>query len=117
MAIKFADIASGMTLYDRHRHKMGNTTMTDLGEWPVKILSVDQFGAEVVWNGNSHRPSFWPRRRLERLYTWSMYDPDEAVVEKSEMLGRVIRVRRLPAAERKRRKAERDAKAASKETP
>jgi hypothetical protein len=114
MAIKFEKIKSGMVLYDRHRHRMGNTTMTDLGEWPVRILTVDQFGAEVVWNGNSHRPERWARRRLERLYDWSMDDPDEAVVERSSVMRIVLRVRRLPAAERKRLKAERDAASTTK---
>lgn len=83
--------------------------MTELGEWPVRILELKHGGAEVVWNDNSHRPQWWPRNRLERLYDWSMDDPDEAEATRSETLRRVIRVRRLSAAERKERKADREA--------
>lgn len=72
MAIKFEKIEPGMTLYDRHRERMGNTTMTRMGEWPVKIISVDteRRTAQVSWNGN--RAETWRENRLRRLYRTKM---------------------------------------------
>lgn len=105
MSIKFEKIHAGMTLYDRHRHVMGNTTMTDLGEWPVRVLEVDAANgcATVSWNGN--RPETWCRRRLVKLWTWSMYDETEC--ERTEgWLGRTTRVRRLSKKEREARQAQ-----------
>lgn len=75
--IKFEKIQPGMTLYDRHAYKMGNTTMRTLGQWTVSIIDVDPEtqSANVRWNGNS--PRRWPRHSLEKLYVWSMYDAAE----------------------------------------
>lgn len=86
MAIKYEKIQPGMVLYDRHRHGVGNTTMTALGEWKVYVRSLVSAdaqnprgaGAMVSWNGNPEQ--FWPRKRLEKLYSWSMYDSTECRV-------------------------------------
>ena len=66
--IKFERITAGMTLRDVHRHKLGNTTMSELGDWPVYVVSVDTKTrtAVVQWNGN--REEVWSARKLERLY-------------------------------------------------
>lgn len=66
--IKFEKIKPGMELLDVHSHSVGNTTMTALGCWTVKILAVDDFEktAVVSWNGNAAQ--IWRRARLERLY-------------------------------------------------
>lgn len=95
MAIKFEKIQAGMTLYDRHRHGMGNTTMTDLGEWQVRVLRVvgEERKALVSWNGNAE--VWWPAHRLSQLYSWSMYDPGVEV--KRGLLGRIISVKRIKA--------------------
>lgn len=88
--MKFEKLKAGMVLYDRHKTIAGNTTMRVLGEWPVQILSVDAAtrSAEVVWNGNSHRPATWYERRLAKLKDWSMWDEDRA--ERVEgMLGTI----------------------------
>lgn len=68
MAIKFDLIEPGMTLLDIHSEKMGNTTMSELGSWPVKIISVDKLKRTAVasWNGNP--PETWYARDLQRLY-------------------------------------------------
>lgn len=66
--IAFEKIKVGMALLDIHRHKVGNVAgMTRLGCWDVYVVEVRSDGAMVRWNGNS--PQFWPRRRLEKLYT------------------------------------------------
>jgi hypothetical protein len=82
--IKFEKIQPGMTLYERRREQAGNTTMRVLGEWPVRILSVDPElrCAKVVWNGNDHRPCTYFERDLCKLYTWSMYDSKVAEVKR-----------------------------------
>ena len=69
MAIKFEKIAPGMVLLDIHREKMGNTTMSELGLWKVRVISVDPAArtAVVSWNGNPAKT--WIARELERLYT------------------------------------------------
>lgn len=83
MSVKYEKIQPGMVLYDRHRYHVGHTTMTALGEWNVRVRSLvagnpDQpstIGAIVSWNSNWDE--FWPRKRLEKLYSWSMYDSTE----------------------------------------
>ncbi len=95
MSIKFEKITAGMTLYDRHSERMGNTTLRSIGEWPVRIVSVDPVArtASVSWNGNPPRLMF--ARALEKLSTWSM-DEEGVEVTRGMMFHQVIKVRRLP---------------------
>ena len=65
MAIKFEKIKEGMILYDVHKHKMGNTTMSSVGVWPVRIIELKDNGAIVSWNHNE--PQHWSRYQLEKL--------------------------------------------------
>lgn len=69
MAIKFEKIEPGMILLDIHREKMGNTTMSQWGCWPVKIISIDRVKrtARVVWNSCNPEET-WHARDLEKLY-------------------------------------------------
>ena len=48
----------GQRVYDYHKVKMGNTTMSRMGEWPVDIEEIDLEGNRVKasWNTN---PSKW----------------------------------------------------------
>lgn len=66
VSIKFEKVKAGDTLYDVHRHKLGNTTMSELGLWTVKIITVDERGAHVSWNGN--RAEWWPKTKVSKLY-------------------------------------------------
>lgn len=52
--MKFEKLKPGMVVYDVHRNKMGNTTMSSVGVWPVRIISVDaeKRRVEASWNGN-----------------------------------------------------------------
>jgi hypothetical protein len=65
--VAFSTIKQGDELWDCHRHKMGNTTMTQMGAWRVKIISVDESARTVMasWNGN--RPEVYSEYRLQRL--------------------------------------------------
>lgn len=68
MAIKFEKLTAGMELHDVHSRPMGNTTMRELGDWPVRIISVDPVArsAVVSWNGN--RPETYYESSLKVLY-------------------------------------------------
>ena len=52
--MKFEKLKPGMLVYDVQRRKMGNTTISTVCVWPVRIVSVDADGKKVVvsWNGN-----------------------------------------------------------------
>ena len=60
--MKFEKLQPGMVVYDVHRHKMGNTTISTVGVWRVRIVSVDHERQRVTasWNGNPAR-TFYPR--------------------------------------------------------
>jgi hypothetical protein len=52
--VKFECIKTGDILYDCHRRKCGNSTISELGVWKVVVQSVDfsNMHAMVSWNGN-----------------------------------------------------------------
>jgi hypothetical protein len=90
--MKFEKLVPGMVLYQRRKQRMGNTSMRELAEFPVRIISVDPIdrSAVVSWNGN--REETWYERRLSKLKDWSMHG-DQAEVVKGAM-GRVISVKK-----------------------
>jgi len=53
--MKISKLHPGMTVYDCHKTKRGNTSATTWGTWPVYIVSVDVENECVCarWNGNS----------------------------------------------------------------
>jgi len=55
--MKFEKLKPGMTVYDVGRHKMGNTTISTVAVWPVRIVSVDaeKRTVDASWNGNRAR--------------------------------------------------------------
>ena len=59
--MKFEKLQPGMTVYDVHRHKLGNTTMSTVGVWRVRIVSVDHDAKRVTasWNGNPAKTFFY----------------------------------------------------------
>jgi hypothetical protein len=63
---KFETVKAGDVLYDVHRQKMGNTTMSRLGCWDVKVISVDAEAGTVLasWNGNPAQTYY--RRSVEK---------------------------------------------------
>jgi hypothetical protein len=69
MAIKFEKVEPGMVLLDIHSHKMGNTTLRELGCWEVKVISVDVTARTAMcsWNGNPAR--IYRESDFKRLYT------------------------------------------------
>lgn len=65
--VAFNTIKPGDILWDCHREKMGNTTMTRMGSWQVRIIEVypEKRAALASWNGN--KPELFPEYRLKRL--------------------------------------------------
>ena len=60
-------IKPGDVLWDAHKERMGNTRMTRLGCWPVKVIEVDLENRKALcsWNGNT--PEWYRERRLSKL--------------------------------------------------
>lgn len=59
--MKFEKLEAGMVVYDVHRHKLGNTTMSTVGVWRVCIVSVDREERRVQASWNSNPPkTFYP---------------------------------------------------------
>ncbi|NDY89742.1 hypothetical protein [Ideonella livida] len=58
--MKFEKLKPGMTVYSVGRHKMGNTTMSTVAVWPVRIVEVDseQRRCMASWNCNKPRLFF-----------------------------------------------------------
>ncbi len=68
--MKIESLKEGMTVYDVHSHRMGNTVLRTLGCWQVKIVSIDPEHQSVMasWNGNAVRNYYrgdWSRWRLK----------------------------------------------------
>ncbi len=72
MAIRFESVQPGMTLYDNHRHKLGNTTMSAMGEWVVKVYEVDAEKRQALVSWNSNPKTWWPEYRLRKLFLTSL---------------------------------------------
>lgn len=65
--MKFEKLKPGMILYDVGRHKMGNTTVSTVAVWLVRVISVDaeKRTAVVSWNGN--KPKTYQERGISKL--------------------------------------------------
>lgn len=68
MAIKWERVQAGQTLYDIHRERAGNTSMTRVGCWEVAVVSIDHAAgtARVRWNHNAEET--WRRYQIIRLF-------------------------------------------------
>lgn len=53
--MKIEKMKAGMVVYDVHRYKMGNTTMSTVGIWHVYVKEVNCEQGYIVasWNGNA----------------------------------------------------------------
>lgn len=62
MSVSFDTLKPGDTLYDCHRHKLGNTTMSVMGVWEVRVKEVNlaERKALISWNTN---PEKWVSER------------------------------------------------------
>lgn len=69
--MKITTLKPGMTVYAVGRQKMGNTTLTTVAVWTVRIVEVDETSNIVIasWNGNApskFREGDWSKWRLQR---------------------------------------------------
>jgi len=69
--MKIEKLQPGMVVYDVGRHKMGNTTISTVSVWSVRIVSVDVDARTVVasWNSNQAKPyreGIWSKWRAKR---------------------------------------------------
>jgi len=83
VAIKFEKLQPGMVLYDRHRERMGNTTMSRMGEWRVRVISIDAERRQAVVSWNGSPPKVWYERQLCRLSAKSAKDLEEQRAKKA----------------------------------
>ena len=61
--MKIEKLKPGMIVYGVGRTKMGNTTMTTVSVWPVRIISVDleKRSCIAVWNMVNKAQAFYER--------------------------------------------------------
>jgi hypothetical protein len=69
--MKISQLKPGMTVYDCHKYKMGNTSLSTYGVWLVHVVSVDENNGtiEASWNCNGvnrYRESEWKKWKLEK---------------------------------------------------
>lgn len=67
MSIKFEKIVPGMTLYDYHKQRMGNTMMSRMGCWHVRVKSVNAKKRTAIVSWNSNPDEEWFEYQLTRL--------------------------------------------------
>lgn len=65
--VEFSTVKPGDILYDCRRTRMGNTTMSRMGTWPVKIISVDAEQQTVMASWNYNAPKKMYAAQLRRL--------------------------------------------------
>lgn len=65
--VAFNKVKVGDVLYDCHREKMGNTTMSRIGCWEVRVLEVNTERREAFCSWNSNPAQWWSERRLRAL--------------------------------------------------
>lgn len=69
--MKIESLQSGMTVYETHTYRMGNTTLRSQGVWPVTVVEVDMLKRRVLasWNGNRSEWYYehqWSKWRLKK---------------------------------------------------
>lgn len=62
--VAFHTVQAGDTLYECRRQKMGNTTMSRMGCWDVKVIEVHEHYVLASWNSN--RPERFGRSKVEK---------------------------------------------------
>jgi hypothetical protein len=65
--LKFERIQPGMVLYDVGRTKMGNTTMSTISVWSVRIISVDADTRSAMVSWNTNKPTRYYEHSPKRL--------------------------------------------------
>ncbi len=67
MSVVWNTVKVGDVLWDSRREKMGNTTMSRLSSWPVRVISIDHEKGEAICSWNYNTPERYFKRSVERL--------------------------------------------------
>lgn len=99
MAVSFEKVKAGDRLWDCHKHKTANTTMSRMGAWPVDVISIDHEKGEAVvsWNHNENRTvrrGYF--RSLRRTPAQGTYERDRIDAEKARGVGKGAEPIRAP---------------------
>lgn len=75
--IKISTLKEGDICYDCHREKMGNTMMSRVGVWKIRVISIktligDRIEVTYSWNGNTPRTTFGRGGKVN----WRRYPPE-----------------------------------------
>lgn len=68
--MKLSSLKPGMIVWDVGRQRMGNTTMSTVCVWQVKILTVEPDAVMANWNGNAYKR--YTQREISR---WRAKEP------------------------------------------
>ena len=63
----FDRIKPGDILYDCHKEKMGNTTLSRMGCWSVRVIEVDPEKRRALCSWNTNPAKWWTERSLAKL--------------------------------------------------
>lgn len=87
--MKIESLKPGMTIYDVHSYRMGNTTMRTLGCWNVTVIEVNADRTIIAsWNDNK------PTRMHERQ--WSKFRLKKPEFERTVTGRTVLKKRAAP---------------------
>ena len=70
--MKIDKLKPGQIVYDVGRHKMGNTTLSTVAVWSVRIVSVAEDGRSVVASWNNNKPHTYYARDVAK---WRLSEP------------------------------------------
>ncbi len=71
--MKIEKLKPGMTVYDVHRQKMGNTNISSVGTWSVYIIDVDVDKQIVTASWNTNKPQKFYRNNWSK---WRLKKPE-----------------------------------------
>jgi hypothetical protein len=67
MMVAFNSIKAGDVLYDCHKQKMGNTTMTRMATFSVKVIEIDAAKRKALCSWNGNKPNWYSERDIKAL--------------------------------------------------
>lgn len=64
--MKIEKLQPDMIVYDVGRHKMGNTRISTVAVWPVRIISIDLEKKTVLASWNTNQPRTFYERSIKK---------------------------------------------------
>ncbi len=64
--VAFATLKVGDVVWDCHRTKMGNTNISKMGSWEVKIVSINTEEESVMASWNHNPPERFGRHAIKK---------------------------------------------------